>query len=107
MKKPMARIGDEAECPADNHQGPNSPVKVRGPGVSGSQDVFINQIGAMRLGDAGIHAGCSGPNIWQAASGSKTVFINKKGAYRQGDDSRHCGGMGKQQEGSPNVFIGG
>jgi uncharacterized Zn-binding protein involved in type VI secretion len=61
----------------------------------------------LRVGDAGVHAACCGPNQWAALTGSGTVHINGKPAHRKGDDVRACGGMGKLVEGSGNVNVGG
>lgn len=100
-----SRVGDKSHCPADSHGCPGCPHPVLGPSVSGSPDVHVNGRPAMRVGDAGIHAACCGPNTWQAIQGSPDVFINGRAAHRLGDADQHCGGVGKMVEGSPDVFI--
>ena len=61
----------------------------------------------MRLGDAGVHTACCGPNKWNAVMGSATVMINKRPAVRKGDMTVHCGGVGQTVQGSPDVIVGG
>jgi len=102
-----ARIADLSRCPADAHGCPGCPHNVIGPAVTGSPNVFINNMPAVRVGDIGIHAACCGPNMWKAAAGSSTVFINGKPAHRKGDMDTHCGGVGRMVNGSPDVNIGG
>jgi uncharacterized Zn-binding protein involved in type VI secretion len=43
--------------------------------VEGSPDVFVNQRAALRVGDAGVHAACCGPNTWVAIEGSPDVLV--------------------------------
>lgn len=102
-----ARVGDNANCPADIHGNPCCPHNVTGPATAGSPDVFVNGRSALRLGDPGIHALCCGPNTWSCAAGSSTVFINGRPAVRLGDMTQHCGGIGKIIGGSSDVFFGG
>ena len=104
--KPMGRLGDIAACPADSHGCKSCSHGVKGPIVQGSPDVFINGRLASRVGDAGIHAACCGPNTWKAAAGSASVFINRKAAHRLGDKTTHCGGTGTLTTGSGNVLVG-
>lgn len=69
-----------------------------------SDNVFINGIGAHRLGDHWV-THCCGPSCHDgvAAAGSSTVFINNKAAVRIGD-MVSCGSASAQ--GSPSVFFG-
>mgnify|MGYP000851767455 FL=1 len=101
------RVGDKSHVPADAHGCPACPHPATGPATSGSPDVNINGLPALRVQDTGIHAACCGPNTWVAVQGSTGVFINARPAHRMGDADQHCGGTGKLVEGSPNVFIGG
>ena len=102
-----SRLGDESFCPADSHGGKCCPHPVRGPAVEASTDVFINGLGALRVGDTGIHAACCNRNSWKAEWGSPGVFVNGKAQVRVGDMTRHCGGAGTMQRGSYNVAAGG
>ena len=75
------------------------------PAIEGSDDVFINGLPAVRVGDAYAMHGCNGckPHQRKAAQGSSTVNINGQPAVRIGDGI-DCGGVA--QTGSSNVFIG-
>lgn len=74
--------------------------------VESSSNVFINGLGAGRVGDHYSTHGCVGHPGHQdvIASGSGTVFINGKPAARMGDPVS-LGGV--VLDGSGNVFIGG
>lgn len=101
------RLGDKAHVQEDSHGCPGCPHPGVGPAISGSANVFINGMPALRVDDVGIHAVCCGSNTWSAQQGSATVFINGKAAFRRDDPTRHCGGTGKLIEGSGNVNVGG
>lgn len=101
-----SRINDMSFCPADVHGCPSCPHQVSGPALNGSADVLINGLGALRVGDSGLHVGCCGPNTWKAVAGSKTVFINGRPAHRIGDGDAHCGGVGFMVSGSVDVIVG-
>lgn len=70
-----------------------------------SDNVFINGIGAHRVGDHWVDH-CCGPVCHDSnmETGSSTVFINGKAAARIGDMVA-CGSASAQ--GSPSVFFGG
>ena len=73
----------------------------------GSTNVFVNSIGAVRLGDTMIvhlYPGpCCAPHNPPLTSSSTTVFVNSKGVGRVGDDYQaHI-----ISSGSSNVFAGG
>lgn len=104
--KPMGRLGDNAFCGADAHGCPACAHPVMGPAVSGSPDVRVNFLPALRDGDAGVHAACCGPNSWNANGGATHVLINHRMAFRQGDSTAHCGGDGTLVVGSSNVLVG-
>lgn len=74
--------------------------------VSASSNVFINGIGAGRVGDSYAPHSCPAHSAHSGviASGSSTVFINSRPAGRVGD-SVSCGGS--IAAGSGNVFVGG
>lgn len=74
--------------------------------IEASEDVFINGLGASRLGDAYASHGCDDhpDHSGTLSSGSAAVFINGLSAGRVGD-SVSCGGTAA--EGSDNVYIGG
>ncbi|HYO54152.1 PAAR domain-containing protein [Archangium sp.] len=103
---PAGRVGDKASCPSDAHGCNSCAHSVTGPASAGSQDVLINGMSALRVGDPGVHSACCGPNSWNAASGCSSVIINGQRAHRMGDMTAHCGGTGKLIEGSPDVIIG-
>ncbi len=86
-----ARLGDRSEFQRDVHACPNCPHPVVGPAVSGSTDVLINYLPAVRVDDTGIHAPCCGPNTWEAVQGSPDVLIDYKAAHRLHDKDHHCG----------------
>lgn len=91
----ITRIGDK--CSGHGCFPPRS-------STSGSGDVFVNGIGAHRVGDSwAVH--CCGPSCHDSvmASGSSTVFVNGKAVARIGDNVA-CGSVSAQ--GSGNVFAG-
>jgi len=102
----QARLSDKAKgiCVHGCNACPHS---VKGPAVSGSNDVFVNGRPAFRKGDPGIHMVCCTTNSWKAFTGSATVYINGKSAARKGDVSKHCGGFGQITDGSSDVHSGG
>lgn len=71
---------------------------------SASSDVFVNSIGAHRVGDGWLPHKCK-KNIHAStlAEGSSTVFVNNKALGRIGDDVA-CGSAIAQ--GSSDVFSG-
>lgn len=101
-----ARLTDKANCPSDSHGLICCSHNVTGPAITGSSNVFINNLSALRVGDKGIHSKCCGSNTWKCIKGSPTVFINGIPAVRVGDTTQHCGGKGKIITGSDNVNIG-
>ena len=71
---------------------------------SASSNVFINGIGAHRVGDHWVEHNCdTDTHDGVLATGSSTVFINGMAAGRVGDQIS-CGSAIAQ--GSSNVFIG-
>jgi|JI6StandDraft_1071083.scaffolds.fasta_scaffold126286_3 uncharacterized Zn-binding protein involved in type VI secretion len=103
----QGRLGDRAFAAADAHGCPACPHIVTGPAVTGSPNVRVNELPALRVGDSGIHMACCGENTWNAQKGSCSVLINGRPAHRLSDMTRHCGGTGMLIEGSPNVIVGG
>lgn len=100
----VCRVGDKAQCPLDVHGNPCCPhPSVSGPATAGSPDVFIEGRPILRMGDAGVHTACCGPNTWTAVQGSAKVYANNIPVVRMGDFTRHCGGAGFMIEGSPLV----
>ena len=73
--------------------------------TSGSSDVIINGLSAVRVGDPYEDHACPGdsPHPSTATGGSSTVFINGKAAHRIGD-SISCGSTASN--GSSNVNVG-
>lgn len=86
--KPVARLGDQAMCPKDNH-GPQ-------PVVSGSQRLWIDGMQAARVGDV-FPCGAS------IAMGSVNVLVDGLPVARMGDMTSHGGVIAT---GSSKVFIG-
>lgn len=77
------------------------------PNIEASPNVFINGLGAHRLGDAwASHGACPDhvPHGGNASGGSSTVFVNGRALCRIGDPIS-CGDT--MATGSPNVFAGG
>ena len=73
------------------------------PNIEASPNVFVNNLGVHRQGDAwDIHcnSSCHGGVL---ASGSSTVYVNNKQLGRIGDPVS-CGDF--VRDGSPNVFAG-
>jgi hypothetical protein len=68
--------------------------------------VIVNNRGAVRVTDNGVHTACCGPQTWIAMKGSTTVLINNLQAHRLYDLDQHCGGPGFMVEASPDVFVG-
>lgn len=106
---PQSRLTDKSQVPGDAHGCPACAHPCIGPAISGSTDVFVNNLPALRGegADNGIHSSCCGPNTWVTKAGSGTVKINGKKAARLGDATVHCGGNGKIVDGSSNVITGG
>jgi uncharacterized Zn-binding protein involved in type VI secretion len=100
-----ARLGDKAQVDQDAHGCPACPHPGVGPIVAASTNVLVNDRGAARQDDIGIHAVCCGPNTFKVAKGSPTVYVNGKPFARMNDKTQHCGGSGPIIEGSPDVFI--
>jgi len=76
------------------------------PLVTYSMDIFINGLGAGRIGDQYAPHGCSVHPTHQdhIATGSSTVYINGIPAGRIGD---HVAIAGSVRDGSGNVSVGG
>lgn len=74
--------------------------------ASASTDVYINGLGASRVGDSYNAHGCDDhpSHVGTLSSGSSTVYINGLAAGRVGD-SVSCGGTAA--DGSSDVYIGG
>ncbi|MFO0572824.1 MAG: PAAR domain-containing protein [Polyangia bacterium] len=90
--------------PADVHSCPGCPHPAcMGPAISGSGNVLINGLPALREGDQGIHTACCGPNTWTVLEASGQVFVNGQRLVRQGDRTLHCGGIGMMIEASGDV----
>ena len=90
--KGVIRVSDMALVLGDAHGCPACAHVCTGPMISGSNDVFINGLNAVRKGDPGVHAACCGPNTYQTNAGSDNVFVNGKPLVRIMDDTKHCGG---------------
>jgi uncharacterized Zn-binding protein involved in type VI secretion len=100
-----ARLGDKAKVDQDAHGCPACPHPGVGPIVAASTNVLVNDRGAARLDDTGIHAACCGPNTFKIAKGSPTVYVNGKPFARMNDQTKHCGASGPIIEGSPDVNV--
>jgi len=102
---PAARLGDNSQVQQDAHGCPACPHPGIGPIVTGSPDVYINNLNAGRQDDLGVHAICCGGNIYSIAKGSPDVYVNSKPLARMNDKTTHCGGNGTIKVGSPDVMI--
>lgn len=74
------------------------------PNIAASENVFINNIGAHRVGDAWAVHCCMRCHGSHQSSGSSNVYINNVALARVGD-SIACGSHNAQ--GSSNVFANG
>jgi len=101
---PAVRLSDLALVPGDAHGCPGCAHVCIGPTISGSSNVDINSLSAIRVGDPGIHAACCGPNTYNTDAGSPNVYVNSIKLVRQNDATAHCGGRGSMIMGSPNVL---
>lgn len=104
--QPQSRFGDQSLVPSDAHGCTKCPHTAIGPAMTGSPDVWVNGLPALRVGDTGVHSACCGPNTWIATKGSPAVLINGMQAHRLLDEDQHCGGKGFMLEASMNVFVG-
>jgi uncharacterized Zn-binding protein involved in type VI secretion len=86
--------------------GKNCPAPVVTATNECSGNVFVNNIGAVRIGDkVQTHpAGGCGPDNSPLTKASSTVFVNGKGMGRIGDEYT---GDNTIISGSSNVFVGG
>ena len=104
-----ARVGDNAMGTPHCHSvHPWSPVPhpCVGPIQSGAATVFIENMQAARVGDAGVHAACCGANTYVIAMGSGTCVIEGSAAARVGDMTTHCGAIpGNIITGAATVMI--
>ncbi|MBI4890142.1 MAG: hypothetical protein HY821_05915 [Acidobacteria bacterium] len=107
MGQPVSRKSDRSFVPQDSHNRSCCTHAAIGPAVEGSQNVIVNSLPALRVGDAGVHSTCCGPNTWLAKTGSSTVLVNGRRIHRLKDIDQHCGGPGYMVDGSPDVIAGG
>jgi uncharacterized Zn-binding protein involved in type VI secretion len=103
------RQSDMSMNPADAHGCNGCPHCVSGPAMSGSGNVMIEGMPALRAQgvDMGVHAACCGPNSWVTMQGSATVYINDMPVVRLGDMTVHCGGVGSMISSCATVNVGG
>lgn len=102
-----SRLTDIHVNPSDCHGCPGCCHPVSGPAITGSPDVFTNNLPTLRKNftDVGVHCCCCGPNIWGTMMGSPDVFANGQGIVRLGDTNWCCGGSGIMVTSSVDVFI--
>lgn len=95
MGQAAARLGDTCAGHCFNPRG----------NTESSPNVFLNGLGAHRVGDGWPTHSCP-PNSHSSVTseGSSTVFVNGKALARIGD-ALDCGDIISQ--GSPNIFVGG
>ncbi len=70
-------------------------VPVRGTALSGSHDVRVNDLPALRTGDVGVAHTPEGPRMWRAAMGATRVRVNGELLHRTGDLCTFAGGVGR------------
>jgi uncharacterized Zn-binding protein involved in type VI secretion len=104
--QPQARWGDQSVVPTDSHGKMCCEHGCAGPATTGSPDVYVNNLPALRVTDTGIHGTCCGSNTWVALKGSLVVTINNLPAHRKFDVDQHCGGKGFMLEASKDVYVG-
>lgn len=107
---PAIRIGDREKGMCDlmiHTESHHCPHSRKGELLEGSENVFINGIGAGRVGDSGI-CNCPHGATFIISSGSGTVFINGSpaAATKHETTCEMCGEVGNLSNGSDNVFIG-
>lgn len=95
----QGRLGDQAFCAADGHGCPACPHPVVGPATSGSGDVWVNGLSALRDGDPGIHAACCGPNQWSAAGGGSECLHQREKSLSDGRSHLSLWGLGLSHPG--------
>jgi uncharacterized Zn-binding protein involved in type VI secretion len=112
----IARVTDPVFCDADVHGIGWSKIAlpVLGRITQGSLDTLCNDRQVARLGDAGTHAACPGPQSFLIIGGAAKTFVNDRPMARETDETMHCGGfienpgtsIGAIQDGmgSPNSF---
>src|SRR6185369_5044345 len=88
------RLGDQALA-SDNC--------TRGPAVSASPNVLINNRRALRVADSGAYGGEQ--REWIAIGGAAAVAINNLPAHRMHDEVRAGGDAGRLVTASPDVCI--
>ena len=103
------RLTDIHFNPSDCHGCPNCCHPVSGPAITGSSDVYINSLPALRCDhmDMGVHCCCCGPNIWGTLVGSPDVIVNCHGIVRLNDVDWCCGGVGTMVTCSQDVIANG
>ena len=104
-----ARKTDISMNPSGSHGNLCCAHSVKGPALTGSDNVFVEGQAQLRAQgvDNGVHGSCCGSNTWVTVQGSTSVLVNDIPAVRFGDMTRHCGGSGSIISGSSNVIIGG
>ncbi len=95
-----AKVSDQAKNPTDGHGCISCPHSAQGPIITGSLNVSIDGLPAARVGDAGVHSSCCGPNSFTIKTGDENVLIDGRPAARVGDITTHCGGSGRIITGS-------
>ena len=103
---PVSTLTHQSRNPADGHGKICCSHSVIGPAVTSSPDTRAGSLGVLRVGDAGVHSSCCGPNTWACMAGSASVFCNGRPVVRLGDATAHCGGMGTMVEGYATVLVG-
>lgn len=108
----LARLLDLVNCREDKHlfnpfsSSFNFTAPVTGNFTEGSDNVFCNDRKAIRVGDAGVHTICPGPNSFKALTGASNTFINDRAAVRVNDKTLHCNlSEGSVTTGSDNTEI--
>ncbi len=81
-----------------------------GPAISGSENVLVNGMPALRVGDVGVHSSRESTHEWIAAQGAPCVLINNRRAHRYKDRTFHCDSgtdsHGETVTGSRDVLVG-
>lgn len=96
MSIPVVRLGDQCSG--------HYPCFGPRPSVSGSPDVMVESIPAIRVGDPWALHCCGSCHTGTTAKGSGTVFANGQPLMRIGDQI-DCGSVSAQ--GASTVFAGG
>jgi lysine-specific metallo-endopeptidase family protein len=111
MTRLASRVTDPSVC---------APHGTDGPATTGSPNVYINNLCALRIEDTGTYpSSCDstftqikelivgGGKVWRAVEGAQTVLVNQRELVAEGDGTLHSHGPGKMKRIGVDVYVGG